>query len=65
MSTQYYLLEKTASIQPRTSPVKFARSPSTDPPGFMYRYESRDDRYEEQRKKFEEFVRGDSLVGRG
>ena len=45
--------------------VKFARSPSTDPPGFMYRYESRDDRYEEQRKKFEEFVRGDSLVGRG
>ena len=26
-------LQKSASIQPRTSPVKFARSPCTDPPG--------------------------------
>ena len=25
--------QKSASIQPRTSPVKFARSPCTDPPG--------------------------------
>ena len=28
-------LQKSASIQPRTSPVKFARSPCTDPPGYM------------------------------
>ena len=26
-------LQKSASIPPRTSPVKFARSPRTDPPG--------------------------------
>ena len=30
--TRIYL-QKSASIQPRTSPVKFARSPCTDPPG--------------------------------
>ena len=30
--TQIYL-QKSESIQPRTSPVKFARSPCTDPPG--------------------------------
>ena len=28
-------LQKSASIQPRTSPVKFARSPRTDPPGLF------------------------------
>ena len=28
-----FFLQKSASIQPRTSPVKFARSPCTDPPG--------------------------------
>ena len=28
-------LQKSASIQPRTSPVKFDRSPCTDPPGVL------------------------------
>ena len=28
-------LQNLASIQPRTSPVKFARSPRTDPPGMV------------------------------
>ena len=28
-------LQKSASIQPRTIPVKFARSPCTDPPGAL------------------------------
>ena len=32
--TRIYL-QKSASIQPRTSPFKFARSPRTDPPGSM------------------------------
>ena len=30
-------LQNVASIQPRTSLVKFARSPRTDPPGLAYR----------------------------
>ena len=29
-------LQNLASIQPRTSPVKFARSPRTDPPGQQF-----------------------------
>ena len=29
-------LQKSASIQPRTSPYKFARSPRTDPPGVLH-----------------------------
>ena len=29
----HILLQNLASIQPRTGPVKFARSPRTDPPG--------------------------------
>ena len=29
----YIYLQNLASIQPRTSPFKFARSPRTDPPG--------------------------------
>ena len=33
MSIYYLLAQKLASIQPRTSPVKYARSPCTDPPG--------------------------------
>ena len=28
-------LQHLASIQPRTSPIKFARSPRTDPPGYV------------------------------
>ena len=36
-------LQKSASIQPRTSPVKFARSPRTDPPGAPFRPHDRVD----------------------
>ena len=34
-SSQSIYLQNLASIQPRTSPFKFARSPRTDPPGFQ------------------------------
>ena len=37
--TRIYL-QKSASIQPRTSPYKFARSPRTDPPGPALEFES-------------------------
>ena len=35
----HIFLQNLASIQPRTSPFKFARSPRTDPPGGLRRSE--------------------------
>ena len=36
---RHILLQNLASIQPISSPVKFARSPRTDPPGLEKRHE--------------------------